>query len=198
MVIKPLGLPVGSVRALLLLGLSARAVLDLRSDGEVAPWLLTALAIAASAYFASRSAMNASRSAMNASRGALQASAAGDAAGTRRHPLGLPAGSVRFLFLAALAYGGWLWWQGHEDAAARMPVVWVAGAFVLGILVRWLMVRLRPEDVGARFFDHLLALIALISAVGLVALAVTRRDASVSDWVQPLLAAVVVHYFGSR
>ncbi|MGE0193170.1 MAG: hypothetical protein AB7T63_14135 [Planctomycetota bacterium] len=191
MVIKPLGLPVGSVRALLLLGLSARAVLDLRSDGEVAPWLLTALAIAASAYFASRSAMNASR-------GALQASAAGDAAGTRRHPLGLPAGSVRFLFLAALAYGGWLWWQGHEDAAARMPVVWVAGAFVLGILVRWLMVRLRPEDVGARFFDHLLALIALISVVGLVALAVTRRDASVSDWVQPLLAAVVVHYFGSR
>ena len=184
MVIKPLGLPVASVRALLLLGLSARAVLDLRSEGEIVPWLATALLISASAYFASRSAMN--------------ASAPGASMGTRRHPLGLPAGSVRFLFLAALSYGGWLWWQGHEDAAARMPVVWVVGAFVLGILVRWLMVRIRPEDVGARFFDHLLALIALVSVIGLVVLAVARREASVSDWVQPLLAVVVVHYFGSR
>lgn len=189
MVVKPLGLPVGSVRALLLLGLGACGVLALRRDGDLPAWLGTALVIAAAAYFSSRSAMNAQRAA---------AAGGGEVVPRPRHPLGLPAGTVRLMFLAAVGYGAWLWFHQRAEDAARLPVVWILAAFALGIVMRWILTRVRPEDVGARFFDHLLALIALLALGGLLAIAITGRPEALGDWSQPLLAAIVVHYFASR
>ena len=189
MPIKPLGLPVGSVRALLLLGLGARALLELRRAGELPAWLGTALLIAAASYFSSRSAMNARA----ADRAAREAGAA-----PRRHPLGLPAGTVRLVFLAAVGYGAWLWFHQRAEPVARLPVAWILAAFALGVVMRAVFTRWRPADAGARLFDHLLALVALVAVGGLVALAVTGRAADLGDGSQPLLAAVVVHYFATR
>jgi hypothetical protein len=188
MVVKPLGLPVGSVRALLLGCLAARAILDLRSRGDLAPWLMVALAIAAAAYFSARSVASAHRG----------MAPGGEDAPRSRPPLGLPAGSIRLLFLVAAGYGAWLWFDGHESGAADPSVLWVLGAFVVGVFMRWVLTRLRPEDAGARAADHLLALVSLLCGGGLVAIAATGHGNEVADWTQPLLAAVCVHYFATR
>jgi hypothetical protein len=182
--LKPLGLPPGSVRALLLLALVARAILDLKDGVELAPWLLVALLVSAAAYFSARA--------------VGRIGAADPAAPKPRHPLGLPAGTIRLLFLLALAVGAYFWFRHHEAGEANVPVVWVAGAFVFGVLVRWFGRRLRrPEDPSTGWFWHLQALVALIAAAGLVTFAV-RAPEGVPDWVEPLLAAVVTYYFGSR
>ena len=191
MVVKPLGLPRGSVRAVLLLALVVTAILDVRNTGEIQTWLVAAAVIAAVSYFSSRSTTNAFRA------------GADGAIAKRGHPLGLPAGSVRTVFLLAVAYGAWLWLGSAEHPAlapADHALVWVVGAFALGVLSRWVLRRLRrPDDPGARFLDHLLGLISLVAGLGLVAIAAWGgADADVPSWGEPLLAAVVVHYFGTR
>ena len=190
MVVKPLGLPQGSVRAILLLALAATAVLTVRNTGEIPSWLLAALVVAAASYFSARSAAN-----------ALRRGPDGDVV-KGGHPLGLPAGWVRTVFLLAIGYGAWLWLSneampivGGADAA----LAWVLGAFVLGVVSRWILKHLRrPEDVGARFLDHLLALVSLIAGLGLVAIAAGGAEGDLPTWGEPLLAAVVVHYFATR
>ena len=191
MVVKPLALPRGSIRAVLLLSLVATAILDIRNDGEIQSWLVAALVIAAVSYFSARSTTNAFRT---------------DADGKVAkggHPLGLPAGSVRTLFLLAVAYGAWLWLDSADHPAlvpANAALAWVLVAFVLGVITRWILKRMRrPDDAGARFLDHLLALVSLSAGLGLVAIAASGGgDADVPAWGEPLLAAVVVHYFGTR
>jgi hypothetical protein len=182
--LKPLGLPPGSVRALLLLAVAARAVLDLRAGADPAIWLVVALVIAGVAYFARRQAGPSTLPAPDAPRPAP--------------PLGLPTGSVRLLFLGVLGYGAYLWLEAHSFEEAKAPVGWVFGAFVLGVLARAFLRKMRePADAGTGWFWHLQALVALGAAAGLVTFGVTRPT-DLADWVEPLLAAVVTYYFGSR
>lgn len=174
---KPLGLPVGSVRALLLLALVARAVLDLRAHSGLADWLSVALIVSGAAYFAHR------------------ASGVGAA---ERPPLGLPAGTVRLLVLAGLGYGAWLYARTHEVDWRHLPTLWVVGAFVLGVVVRVLVGRLRiPDDSSTPKILHVQSLLILAAAGGLVFLAV-KGDAGTPDWVDPLLAAALTYYAGAR
>ncbi|MDJ0976353.1 MAG: hypothetical protein QNJ98_17965 [Planctomycetota bacterium] len=187
MVVKPLGIPAGSVRALLLLSLAARAVFDLREGDGIAGWLATTLIICASAYFAARAAANARRG------NRLEGEQRGG------HPLGLPAGTVRTLFLAALGYGAYLWFDHYGAEGANVPVAWVLGAFVIGLITRLLFSKLRlPEDHGARGADHLLALITLVAGVALPLLSAMGASPDMANWIEPLLACVVVHYFATR
>jgi CDP-diglyceride synthetase len=180
MSVRPLGLPVGSVRALLLLALGARAILDLRAAHAIAPWLVVAVLLAAASYFAARSSMR----------------SGGEKPG--RAPLGLPAGTVRLLFLALVAYGTWLYFRHHEIDVGSAPAVWVMGAYVVGLVVGLVVNRRRtPADAGATFWDHLLALVTLVAAAGLVWLA-RSGDTPPPTWVAPLLGAIVVHYFAAR
>lgn len=182
---RPLGLPVGSVRALCLIGLAARTILDLQEHRGVASWLGAALLVCAAAYFASR---------------AARGHALLDDTGSRpRHPLGLPVGSIRLLFLAAVSYGAWLWFRDHRLTESEQPLVIVVGAFVIGVLVRWFLAQVRrPEDASTLAFEHLQAFIAIVAVGGLVALAVTHRTDDVSSWIQPTLAAACTYYFGVR
>jgi hypothetical protein len=184
--LRPLGLPAGSVRALLLLGLAARAILDLRDGFRIEAWLAAALIVAAAAYFSARA------SSMSAE--------AGPAGQRVRPPLGLPRGTIRTLFLLALTYGVWLWQRGKDDLRIEdMPVAWVLIGFVLGVLVRWFFAKMqRPDDLGTPLFFHLQALVALVAVGGLIAISATRPGEGVPDWAEPLLAATVVYYFGAR
>ena len=184
--IRPLGLPVGSVRALLLLSLATRVVFGLRETGAIPNWLAAATIISAAAYFAARAAANA--------RGD-----AGAATEKAAHPLGLPAGTVRTLFLGAVAYGTWLWFDHHGTGAQNAPVAWVLVAFVVGIVVRLVLGKLRlPDDPGARFADHLLALVSLLAGLALPVLAGMGKTGELPDFAEPLMAAIVVHYFATR
>ncbi len=197
---RPLGLPVGSVRALLLLALAARAVLDLREGRDLAPWLATAIIVSAAGYFSART----------SGRGApapVAPPAAGDFAPSpapaprrSRPPLGLPAGTVRTLFLLAVGYGAWLWFRrSHPVEGENLGVVFVLGAFVLGVIVRWVLARLRrPEDQATLWFEHIQALVALICAGGLVAMGAGETAVSLPSWGEAALAAVAVYYVGAR
>ncbi|MBL9087042.1 MAG: hypothetical protein JNM10_07840 [Planctomycetia bacterium] len=185
---RPLGLPVGSIRALTLLALAARAVLDLRADGGIASWLGAALLVCAAAYFASR-----------ASRDHVVVS--GSAAdGTKpRPPLGLPTGTVRFLFLVAISYGAWLWFKDHRLTESQQPLVIVVGAFAIGVLVRWFLAQVRPPtDASTLLFEHVQSFVVLIAAAGLVTLRITGKVDEVDPWIQPTLAAACTYYAGVR
>lgn len=179
--VRPLGLPVGSVRAVLLLCLGVRAVADLTmTPHQVAPWLIVALLIAAASYFAAR------------------AAGGGSEGGRQRAPLGLPAGTIRLLFLVLLAYGAWRWFQHHPGAIGGVAVAWVLAAYVIGLLVRLIMRSRRGhEEAAATFFEHLLALVTLLAAGGLVWLAF-RTGTNAEPWLEPFLGAIVVHYFATR
>lgn len=176
--LRPLGLPVGSVRALLLLALVARALLDLQAGRGVADWLAVALVISGAAYFAAR---------------------ANPPGGSGGRPLGLPVGTVRVLFFAATAYGSYLWFREHGLAWESTPTLWVGAAFLLGCLVRAVLRRARvsDDDVGSSMIYHLQALLTLGAAAGLVVLGV-RGDLAAPTWVPPLLAAACTYYAGAR
>ena len=187
MVVKPLGLPPGSVRALLLLALGARAVFVLKDTGTLEPWYFATVLICGVAYFSARSASNAHRHMVP-----------GGEEKKGGHPLGLPAGTVRLLFLALAGYAAWLWFRTDEAKNADTSVFWIFGACVVGLITRIIVTKMRPEDAGARFADHLLALISVLAGIGLVVIAASGNEADVANWVQPMLAAIVVHYFATR
>lgn len=184
--IKPLGLPVGSVRALLLLSLAATAVIPLK-DGTTPPlWILVACMIAGVSYFSARSAAN-------------QAGPADAPPAPRSHPLGLPAGSIRLLVLIALGVGLYFWLEHVGDRAIENRAVWVVAGFAVGILMRFILARLRrPDDLGARFFDHMLAIVSLLAAAGLIVSVVSSMPADTPSWAPTVLGAIVTHYFGAR
>lgn len=175
---RPLGLPVGSVRALLLLSLVARLVLTVRATGSAPDWLLLATIISGAAYFAARS--------------------GGGAPTAGRPPLGLHAGTVRLLVLAGAGYTAWLYTREHAVDWRHLPVLWVLAGFVAGVLMRLVLGRLRiPEDSSTPAVLHVQGLLTLLAAGGLVLLGV--RDAgSAPDWVDPLLAAALTYYAGAR
>ncbi len=175
---RPLNLPVGSVRALLLLTLLARVVLDLRAGHAVADWLMLALIVSGAAYFAAR--------------------AAGPGVRAERPPLGVPAGTVRLLVLAGVGYAGWLYAREHPVDWRHLPTLWVLAAFVVGVVMRLLLTRLRiPEDSSTPRLLHVQALLTLVAAGGLVVLAL-RPEAGTPGWVEPLLAAATTYYAGAR
>ena len=187
MPVRPLGLPVGRVRALLLLALGIRAIYELRFTHGLSPWLVVALLLSAASYFAARAA-------------AVPSAAPVPGAPMRRGrpPLGLPTGTVRLVFLVFAVYGTWLWFRDRDLGVGGAPAVcWVLAAYVLGIVAGGIVRRSRaPDAAEATPWDHALALVTLIAAAGLVWLAVAK--ASPPTWVEPLLGALVVHYFAAR
>ena len=184
---RPLGLPVGSVRALSLLGLTARAVLDLVAKRPLEPWLVAAIVVCGAAYFAAR-----------ASRRGLVPVAPGVPVPRQRDPLGLPAGTVRFLFLAGIGLCTWLYLRDHRVEGPRAAVALVVGGFGAGVFVRWFLTQVRrPEDASTLVFEHLQALASVVAAGGLVAFAVTGT-AGTHDWIEPGLAAACTYYAGVR
>jgi hypothetical protein len=185
--LRPLGLPPGSVRALLLLAFAVRAVFDLRETHTLPAWLTMALLLSAAAYFSGRSWASASEPVPGAESRRV------------RPPLGLPTGTVRTLFLFLVAYGAWVWLKDREFSAANVPVAWILLAFFLGTIVRWILRRFRrDEDEGTPAILHVEAIVAILCVGGLVALAATGKREGVDGWVEPLLAAAGVFYFGSR
>jgi hypothetical protein len=183
---KPLGLPVGSVRALLLFALVARGILDLHAGRGLSPYLGVAVLLSGVAYLAAR-----------ASRRGLAPATAGEPK-TARPPLGLPAGTVRTLFLVAVGYGTWLWLRENDLYGHRASVFGVVAAFVAGVVLRWLLAAApRPHDAATFAYEHVQALVALVCAAGLVVLGVIDGPAR-ADWVEPALVAVCTYYAGAR
>lgn len=178
--VRPLGLPIGSVRAVLLLALACRAILDLYRNHEVAPWLIASLLIAGASYFASRAAGPPTK----------------DHKG--RGPWWLPSGTIRVFFILLALYMAWVYFKHHDESPGMLPVAWILVAYLLGLIVGALERRgYSGEEAARAYFEHLLAVVALIAAGALIFIAADPRM-NVANWVEPLLAAVVVHYFATR
>jgi hypothetical protein len=197
-----LGLPSGSVRALLAILIFATTwgLLALRPSQEVPGYLRDLLFVIMGHYFASR-------------RRADQVDEPGPP------PLYLPRGSVRLVLVAGcVAVAVLLHRRGQLTAPDENPGVvtlLLVGGFLLGVALSavsaWWMGRgARP----ARFVEDLRALISMSAAVILVILVWNRLllffppgqiDASFARWVhlgrygpEHALAALVGFYFGSR
>ena len=179
--IRPLGLPIGSVRALLLLALAARAVTDLLRVHEVTPWLIGAVLIAGSSYFASRQAGPPSE----------------DPGG--RGPWWLPTGTFRLVFFVAVLFGMIFWFQKHPATSIETtPLIWIVAAYLIGLLTGMLQRRgYSSREAGRLYFENLLALVSLIAGGALVYFGF-QPGAAMQGWIEPFLGAVVVHYFATR
>ncbi len=188
---KPLGLPVGSIRALLLLALTARGILALRCETELEPWLWVAVLVSAAAYFAARS--------TTLGWGPTPPPPYQERPPLSQLPLALPRGTIRTLFLLGVGYGLWLWTRHHDIQLRTQPLILVLGAFVAGVLVRWFLGQVRrPDDTSALMIEHVQGFAALAAAAGLVWIGTKCGSLPEEWWVEPTLAAGCTFYAGAR
>lgn len=210
----PLGLPAGSVRALLALmvvGLIC-AILSLPPDRQVQVpvYLYYLLFLILGAYFAGRASVPASR---------------GEWA-----PLYLPRGSLRFLMVVAFAaVVGYGYYKYRDVISARlvpdvgsaapdlkdplstsqpyMPLI-ILGAFFLGIILSRIshVILAGPTGLPA-WYQDVQAWVALLALLGLAAEVIIlliinptlepEKQLKLPHW-QSILAAIVAFYFGAR
>ena len=196
-----LGLPEGSVRALLALGLIGTiwGLLAIRPGRDLPGYLRDLLFIILGHYFASRKRADAE-------------------APTGPPPLFLPRGSVRLLLIAGFAaVTALLFRRGDLDAFPRAPAAMtllLVGGFLLGVTVGHLKDRLTGGKRPFRLVEDLKAGAALGAAVLLAVLtwdqaapflpaaahdALGRLPAALGPkGPEEVLAAVVGFYFGNR
>jgi hypothetical protein len=193
-----LGLPAGSIRALMALIVFGClwAFVVLHPDQEVPDYLRDVLFIILGHYFATRG------------RQATEAEAGPP-------PLFLPAGTVRFLLVAGfVATGVVLHLQGRLLAISRNPAVvtlFLALGFILGVVVQQVWRKVTGGRRPPRFVEDVRALVSLAATVFLVVLIWDRFAPQASQWgldqrdlglgkirLPQLAAAVVGFYFGSR
>jgi hypothetical protein len=198
---QPLGLPEGSVRALLALMVFGTiwALLVLHEDkpAPIPLHLYYLMFLILGSYFAARRHHQAT-------------------AGVRHaHPLHLPRGTLRFLMIVGFiaAFG----WGLHNDPQfldrltppvreqPYLPIV-VVGAFFLGVLVARFGERVLAGPAGAPpWFQDLLAWVSLLAMLGLGAEVIIRlvinptlsQPLTLPPW-EAILAGLVAFYFGVR
>ena len=197
-----LGLPAGSIRALLAMLVfgTALGLLALRPTQEVPDYLRDLLFIIMGHYFAVRR-------------------RAGQAAEPGPSPLYLPGGSVRFLLVAGfVGVGALLYSRGQLTSPGKHPGVvtlWLVGGFLLGVALNTLSGWLIGGDRRPpRILEDVRAVVSVAAALILVGMAWNRLvmvvppeqiDAALPAWshlgrfrLEHALAAVVGFYFGSR
>ncbi len=197
----PLGLPAGSVRAILALLVFGLiwALLLIPGQRRIPLYLYYLMFLILGHYFAVRGHSPRLR-------------------GTGQHPpLYLPRGSIRFILLAGSAavigYGLYRYPDFLDrmiPAVVEQPLLLpvVIGAFFVGVLVAWFgrHLLLRPGGVPP-WFQDCLAWVSLIGVIGLTAELLIRlvinptlepgKELHLPHW-EGFLAAVVAFYFGAR
>ena len=195
-----LGLPAGSIRALLVLGvvalISAIMLIPRPSIVAIPPYLIYLLFMMLGHYFASHGVTIATRD------------------DPRPSPLHLPGGVVRFLIVIAIigAFG----WKMYSDEPGLyqqfeksldelklqpfMPLV-ILGGFLLGVMVRSLVGRTNPPPA----WQDMEAWFALIAFIGLAIAAVVHLviDRTLEERVflpmwEGSVGGIIAFYFGER
>ena len=179
----PLGLPRGSVRALLTL-LIVAVVISQLLRGEVVQLLWTeTLMIALAHYFASRRFIRLPPDVINrlVAEGLIELEA---------RPLFLPSYCIRVVLIAAFAFTGiYLFRQGRLFEQQSLSILGVVSVYLLGVFAR---LRSVPgwENIKALAVLGVLAVTALAELCGL--------GAHVPQFLQSITLGMVLFYFGSR
>ncbi|MBN1918358.1 MAG: hypothetical protein JW889_10635 [Verrucomicrobia bacterium] len=183
--IEPLGLPHGSIRALVTAFVSATCWVFIFTGAAVPSSLLSLMLTIIGYYYGLRSTTARHRCTLS------------DEALGRRAPLGLPSGLVRgFLFVGFLASGIVLCAQGRLWCSEYLRFF----GMIAGLLLGYVYTRLFPAFRPTAFFtlvNHVKGVLVLVVTAVLMALIVAGRHDEYVDAAFALSAAIGF-YFGSR
>ena len=188
----PLGLPKGSVRAVLALAVFGTVMLLLLQDRNIDQSLWMVNYIVLGYYFASRQAAGPT----------IQAPTATPS------PLHLPRGTVRWTillsFIGTCVYLVWSWEQGTKhywEHSAFFPLLSLTG-FFLGRLfqgvTQWLTKGGEEQSKFFQLFADGKALMGLLSAASIIVIVLLGVKFSGSDYFFRSSTIFILFYFGSR
>ncbi len=190
----PLGLPSGSVRALLTLMIVAVVVVQAARGQEVEPLWAETLMIALAHYFTSRRFMSLPPDEIRRleDEGQVEAEA---------HPLYLPRHSIRvILILAFVGLAAYLYRENRLFQAPAISILGVIFAYLLGILARsilswWTRGR---QTKTLRGWEDLKAVVVLLVLLYTAGAYLLDRPELVPHQVRSATLGLVLFYFGSR
>ena len=190
----PLGLPPGSVRAIVALTVVGVFVWLTWHGKPVGIMLSEAMLIVLAHYFASRQLLTVPA----ALRQQLEAEGliAKDA-----NPLWLPHYSIRFLILAALFFtGGLLLVRGELFASDGFDNLFLVFAYLIGVVVNHLRERRGPRPLSRwqRLWIHLKALFVMLACLMILFSTMLVGVDSLPEGLSRLLLGWILFYFGSR
>lgn len=192
----PLGLPKGSVRALIALVVfgSVMALLVIGREVEVSLWLINYVVLGY--YFANRSTPT------------PQMSATAETSGHEEPPpLRLPRGTVRWLiilgFVGTAGYLAWHWFTSNQPITkqpAFFPMLSLGG-FFLGRVLHAITSRVSHENQhasGFQWFQDIKAFVSIACALLLAAIILFDLIFWGSDTIKRFSLVYIIFYFGSR
>jgi hypothetical protein len=190
----PLGLPSGSVRALLTLLIVAVVITQVVRGREVEPLWTETLMIALAHYFTSRRFINLAPDLMRRleTEGRVEAEA---------HPLYLPRHTVRALLI--LVFVGLAVYLFRQDQLLQPPALSILGvvfSYMLGILARALLLwwtKGRKTNT-IQWWEDIKALVVLLALMLTAGAYLLDRSDLVPHQVRNATLGLVLFYFGSR
>jgi hypothetical protein len=179
----PLGMPSGSVRALLTLLIVAVVIVQMVRGQEVELLWTETLMIALAHYFTSRRFIKLPPEMIHrlTDQGAIE---------TEAHPLFLPRHSIRAILILAFAWlAFYLAQHGQLMEPQSLSILGVVFAYLLGMVARFR---------GLRGWEDLKAAVVLLVLMGTAAAYLLDRGHAVPHFVRNTTLALVLFYFGSR
>lgn len=190
----PLGMPTGSVRALLTLIVVAVVVTDLARGTSVDVLWIETLLMALAHYFTSRRFAALPPNLIRK----LEADGVLD---QERHPLFLPRHSIRFIILAAfIGLGAYLYRENRLWEPQAISLLGMVAAYLLGALIRtvtgwWNRWRNRRPW---RFWADARAVIVLVGVVVVAVPELVGVPVDLPSWAFKAGLGLLLFYFGSR
>lgn len=195
--IHPLGMPPGSIRAILALTVVGIVIYQITIGDGVGLLLSETLSIVLTHYFASRRSVALPPQ-------LLQLPEIRGWAEHEPNPLWLPRGSIRMIMMVAFVVTAiYLLFNGQLFSPHVVGTIALIFAYLAGVLIRWLRNRdnAPPKPPRYALFAHLQAFLVLISCVLMVFLTITNtgdNHAGLPDWLEKFSLAFILYYFGSR
>lgn len=194
--VHPLGMPPGSIRAILALTIVGIVIYQIVVGDGVGLLLSETLSIVLTHYFASRRSVALPPQ-------LLQLPEIREWAEHEPNPLWLPRGSIRMIMMVAfVATAIYLLFKGQLFSPNVVGTIALIFAYLGGVLIRWWRNRENaPPKPPRALFIHLQALLVLIACTLMVFLTVANagdNHVGLPDWLEKLSLAFILYYFGSR
>jgi len=192
---NPLGLPPGSVRALLTLMIVSTAIVQTVRGDKLDVALAESLMIVLASYFATRRVIDLPPDVLEKleQEGQLP---------SERHPLYLPPFSIRIIILLSFAgAAGYLYQQGRLFTPEALATLGLVFAYFVGVLLRALgklFGRWKLPEGVLDWFADLRALVVLGAVATLTVCYWVERREALPDWAESTTLSLLLFYFGAR